>query len=213
VRTDDLVELLARGPVSDLPAAPARRYAGAAAWAAVGALLPTAALLGVRPDLGQAAGTPMFWVKVGFVASIAAVALPANLRLARPGVRLGALPALLAAIVVAMWVLAAVALARAPEGGRAALVLGETWRVCPLAIAGLAAPGFVAFLWAMRGLAPTRPARAGAAAGLLAGALAATAYTLHCPESQAPFLAVWYLLGILAPAAAGALAGPRLLRW
>ena len=65
----------------------------------------------------------------------------------------------------------------------------------------------------MRGLAPTRPVRAGAAAGLLAGALAATAYTLHCPESQAPFLAVWYLLGILAPAAAGALVGPRLLRW
>lgn len=213
MRTDELVDLLARAPAADVPAAPAPRYAAAAGAAAVGALLPLAALLGVRPDLAQAAGSPMFWVKVAFVASIAALALPANLRLARPGARLGALPALLAAIVVAMWTLAAVALARAPDGERAALVLGATWRVCPLAIAGLALPGFVAFLWAMRGLAPTRPARAGAAAGLLAGALAATAYTLHCPESQAPFLAVWYLLGILAPAAAGALVGPRLLRW
>ena len=213
MRTDELVDLLARAPAADVPAAPAPRYAAAAGAAAVGALLPMAALLGVRPDLAQAAGSPMFWVKVGFVASIAAVALPANLRLARPGARLGALPALLAAIVVAMWMLAAVVLARAPGGERVALVLGETWRVCPLAIAGLALPGFVAFLWAMRGLAPTRPVRAGAAAGLLAGALAATAYTLHCPESQAPFLAVWYLLGILAPAAAGALVGPRLLRW
>lgn len=213
MRTDELVDLLARAPAADVPAAPAPRYAAAAGAAAVGALLPMAALLGVRHDLAQAAGSPMFWVKVGFVASIAAVALPANLRLARPGARLGALPALLAAIVVAMWMLAAVVLARAPGGERVALVLGETWRVCPLAIAGLALPGFVAFLWAMRGLAPTRPVRAGAAAGLLAGALAATAYTLHCPESQAPFLAVWYLLGILAPAAAGALVGPRLLRW
>ncbi len=213
MRTDELVDLLARAPAADVPAAPAPRYAAAAGAAAVGALLPLAALLGVRPDLAQAAGSPMFWVKFAFVASIAALALPANLRLARPGARLGALPALLAAIVVAMWTLAAVALARAPDGERAALVLGATWRVCPLAIAGLALPGFVAFLWAMRGLAPTRPARAGAAAGLLAGALAATAYTLHCPESQAPFLAVWYLLGILAPAAAGALVGPRLLRW
>ncbi len=58
-----------------------------------------------------------------------------------------------------------------------------------------------------------RPALAGACAGLVAAALGTVIYTLHCPEMQAPFLAVWYLLGILAPAAAGALVGPRLLRW
>jgi hypothetical protein len=29
----------------------------------------------------------------------------------------------------------------------------------------------------------------------------------------APFIGIWYLLGMLIPAAAGALVGPRLLRW
>ena len=43
--------------------------------------------------------------------------------------------------------------------------------------------------------------------------MGALVYTLHCPEMEAPFLAVWYLLGMLIPAAAGALLGPRLLRW
>jgi hypothetical protein len=38
-------------------------------------------------------------------------------------------------------------------------------------------------------------------------------YALHCNEMQAPFLAVWYLLGMLLPAAMGAAIGPRWLRW
>jgi hypothetical protein len=74
-------------------------------------------------------------------------------------------------------------------------------------------PAFVAVLWAMKGLAPTRLRLAGAGAGLLAGALGALVYTLHCPELAAPFLGVWYVLGILIPAAFGAVVGPRVLRW
>ena len=76
-----------------------------------------------------------------------------------------------------------------------------------------AVPLFCALLWAMRGLAPTRPALAGAAAGWLSGAVAALTYALHCPELGAPFLGIWYPLGMLIPAAAGALIGVRLLRW
>jgi hypothetical protein len=74
-------------------------------------------------------------------------------------------------------------------------------------------PLFAATFWAMKGMAPTRPALAGAGAGLLAGALAVLVYALHCPESEAPFLAVWYCLGIAIPTVAGALLGPRVLRW
>jgi len=68
-------------------------------------------------------------------------------------------------------------------------------------------------LWAIRGLAPTRLRLAGAAAGLLSGAVGALVYCLHCPELEAPFLGFWYLLGMLIPTAVGALLGPRLLRW
>jgi hypothetical protein len=55
--------------------------------------------------------------------------------------------------------------------------------------------------------------RVGAAAGLLSGAAASLVYALHCPELGAPFLVLWYPLGMLIPAAAGAIAGPALLRW
>jgi len=48
---------------------------------------------------------------------------------------------------------------------------------------------------------------------LLAGSIGALIYALHCTEMAAPFLATWYVAGMLLPAAAGALLGPRLLRW
>ena len=35
----------------------------------------------------------------------------------------------------------------------------------------------------------------------------------HCVELTAPFLAVWYVSGIALPVLAGAVLGPRLLRW
>jgi hypothetical protein len=38
-------------------------------------------------------------------------------------------------------------------------------------------------------------------------------YTLHCPEMTAPFLGIWYVLGMLIPTAVGAELGPSLLRW
>ena len=52
-----------------------------------------------------------------------------------------------------------------------------------------------------------------AAAGLAAGAFAATVYCMHCPEVSAIFVLTWYSLGILLAASLGALLGPRLLRW
>jgi predicted lysophospholipase L1 biosynthesis ABC-type transport system permease subunit len=53
----------------------------------------------------------------------------------------------------------------------------------------------------------------GLVAGLLAGAVATRVYCLHCPEMEAPFWGLWYFLGMLVPAFAGLLLGPRLLRW
>jgi hypothetical protein len=68
-------------------------------------------------------------------------------------------------------------------------------------------------VWILKDLAPTRLRWTGAGAGLAAGSLGALVYTLHCPELAAPFIGVWYLLGMLIPTAVGALLGPRLLRW
>jgi hypothetical protein len=114
---------------------------------------------------------------------------------------------------VLLWAAAAADLLQAPSGERLALVLGATWRACSPLIVVLSIGPMIAALWALKGLAPTRLALAGAAAGALAGAEAAFVYALHCTEMQAPFLAVWYVTGMALPALAGALLGRRLLRW
>ena len=213
MRTDELVTMLAAGAGAVEPGATARRYTVALGWGAFGATLLMAIVLGVRPDLAEAARLPMFWVKLAFPASLAAGALYAAARLSRPGVQLGRVPAALAAPVLAMWLLAALVLATAAAGEREELIFGGSWSACPLFIALLSLPVFAAALWAMKGLAPTRLALSGAAAGLLAGSVGALIYALYCTEMAAPFLALWYLLGMLIPTAAGAAIGPRLLRW
>jgi len=213
MKTDELISMLASGAEAIVPGAPRRRYATALSWGALGALVLMALMLGVRPDLAEAVRLPMFWVKLAFPATLLAAALVAALRLSRPGARSGATPVAIAAPVVAIWLLAAVSLLAAAPGERENLLFGATWASCPFNIAILSAPVFAVVLWAMKGLAPTRLALAGAAAGLLSGATGAVVYTLHCPEMAAPFLAVWYLLGMLIPTTIGAALGPRVLRW
>ncbi|WP_043196562.1 DUF1109 domain-containing protein, partial [Pseudomonas putida] len=112
-----------------------------------------------------------------------------------------------------VWLGAAVSLLGAPVEARADLLFGRTWRTCPLNIALLSVPTFIAVFWAIRGLAPTRLRQAGAAGGLLAGGTATLAYCLHCPEMAMPFWGLWYVLGLLVPTAVGAALGPRFLRW
>ena len=213
MKTEELVGMLATGLDAVEPHAAARRHGIAMGWGAFAATLLMAILLGVRPDLPEAARLPMFWVKLAFAASLTAASLLAALRLSRPGASLARVPGALAAPVLAMWLLAAIALGRAAPSQWSGLFLGETWQSCPLLIAMLSVPVFVAVMWAMKGLAPTRLRLAGAAAGLLAGAAGALVYTLHCPELEAPFLGFWYLLGMLIPTSVGALLGPRILRW
>lgn len=213
MKTDDLIAMLAddSGPVPRHGIE--RRFALAMAGGWLGALLLMLALFGLRPTLAQDMALPMFWGKLVFAGLLAAGCLAVLRRLARPGMGLGHSLVLLALPPLVLWGLAAVALGQAGPGERLPLVLGSTWRSCAFNIAALSVPALVASLWALRGAAPTRLAWAGAGAGLLAGALGALAYALHCPEMAAPFLAVWYLAGMAMPTLAGAWLGPRVLRW
>jgi len=213
MRTDELVTLLATGADAVDPRAPVRRAALAVGTGVLVAAIVMAAWLGVRRSLVQDLAVPMLWVKFAFVAWLAAAGWLATLRVARPGERLARIRGALVVPVLTMWVLAAIALAGADAPRRAELLFGQTWTGCPFNIAALSLPIFAAALWAMKGFAPTRLRWAGAAAGLFAGAAGALVYAFHCPELAAPFLGVWYVLGMLAPAAAGALIGPRVLRW
>ncbi len=213
MKTDELVTLLATGVEAVDPRAPVRRCAAAVAAGVLVAAVLMAAWLGVRASLVQDVAVPMLWVKFAFVAWLAAGGWIAATRLARPGSSLAGLASALLAPVLAMWVLGAVALVGADAPQRTALFLGQTWNACPFNIAVLSAPVFAATMWGMRGFAPTRPALAGAAAGLFAGAAGAVVYAFHCPELAAPFLATWYVLGMLVPTALGAILGPLVLRW
>ena len=213
MKTDELVTLLATGTGSMPVAVPMRRYAVALGAGMLGAVLLMFLFMGVRADLGQAVMLPMFWVKAAFVACLALTSGLVAWRLSRPGVRLAGMPGALAAPVIAMWALAAFVLVNADPTRREQLLMGGTSSYCPFFIALLSVPVFVAVIWAMNGLAPTRLRLAGAAAGLVSGSLGALVYSLHCTEMSAPFLGVWYVLGLMIPTAVGALMGPRWLRW
>ena len=213
VKTNDLITMLAARTGAVLPDTGRRRFAMALGWGAFGATLLMALLLGVRPDMAEAARLPMFWIKLAFPASLAVVALLVALPLAHPGRGLRRLPYVLLAPLTLMWALALFQWQSAAPGQGERLLLGVSWNVCPLNIAVLSMPLFVAVFWAMKGLAPTRPALAGAAAGLVAGAGGALIYALHCTEMAAPFLGIWYVIGMLIPTAAGALIGRFALRW
>ena len=213
MKTDELVTLLASDAEAVDLRAPVRRYLFAVALGAVAATLLTAALLGLRPNLVADLAVPMFWAKELFCFALAGTGVLVVDRLARPGAKLGLSPLGIVLPVLALWLLAGFVLYTADPGARAALVLGQTASVCPLLIALVSAPLFVVFMWSFRNLAPTRLRLAGASGGFAAGATAALVYSLHCPEIAAPFVAIWYVLGILIPTIVGTLVGPRILRW
>lgn len=213
MKTDELISLLTTH-AEPVPAhAVGRRFAMALGFGLPAALLLMLATLGLRPDMAQAATEFMFWMKLVFTACLALAGLVATERLSRPGMRVGFAWAAMAAPVLAMWLAAVVVLLQAAPEQRMGLIMGGTWLACPLSIAMVSMPLFIATFWCMKQLAPTQLVLAGASAGLLAGALGAMVYALHCPESAAPFLGIWYVLGIAIPTAIGALLGPRILRW
>ena len=91
--------------------------------------------------------------------------------------------------------------------------MGHSAIQCFWCIPLLAGPLLLGALWAFRQFAPTRLRLAGFSAGLLAGAVAAVVYALHCDEAAPAFVATWYGAGMLFPALLGFVIGPRVLRW
>ena len=211
MKTSELIEALATTDSAPVrPVAPVRRLVPAALGGALASLIVLAFWLGFQP-LAQSTQTAWFWMKAGYGLAATLAGLALALPLSRPGGRPGATGFILVAAALAViWFMA---MHRVMGGGGRGLWLGQTWKVCPWRILALAAPIWLAAVLAMRGLAPTRLGMAGAAAGLMAGGLSVLVYGLYCQETAAPFVAVWSSLGIAGSVAAGAVLGPRLLRW
>ncbi|BDI03944.1 NrsF family protein [Sphaerotilus microaerophilus] len=211
MNTDDFIRLLATqaGPA---PRAVVARRLGPALL--VGAGLAVALVLGTfGPYPGALLGQGGMLLKLAYAAALALAAGSLTARLARPVARLAAPRRALVAVLAGMAGLALLHWFSLPAGARVDALLGRTWAVCPWIVLGASLPTLATVLWALRGLAPTRPRAAGLAAGLLAGAVGALAYALHCPELSPTFVAVWYSLGIALAGALGAWLGPRVLRW
>jgi hypothetical protein len=168
---------------------------------------------GYRPDMAAATGTMIFWVKLAYVSGIGAVALWAVERLVRPGVPAGNLLLWLLVPTMAMSTLAGIQLMDGPANLREHLIMGFSAAYAPWRILAAALPPLVGLAWAVRGLAPTRLVFAGAMVGLASGGFGAASYAMHCQESAAPFLLIWYSAGVAVCGFLGAVLGPRVLRW
>jgi hypothetical protein len=215
MKTDELIDLIAHGAGPAPRAVAARRLVPGAALGLVASALLAQLTLGWVPD--ELYREPAPWFKLAYAGALVLAAAWLSAWLARPLSRPLWRPRAPGAVVAAVLLLAlTVGLAdwsSTPVAERQATLLGHSWASCPWNVLLLSLPALAAALWALRGLAPTRPVAAGAAAGLLAGALGAFGYALSCSELGLSFVAVWYTLGIAMVAALGALLGPRVLRW
>ncbi len=213
MQTDDLITLMSASsrPVDT-------GWLSRATWlGALAALVATAGLvlltLGSRPDLDGAWMTLPVVAKALFGASIAAIALMLFQSSLRPGLKPARrLPVIaLPLLIVAGWALAT--LVQAPAEQWNALIFGRNWRACLIAVPLYALLPLGLLLMLARRGAPVDGAFTGACAGLAAAGLATVAYSLHCPDDTAPFLATWYTLATAIVTVFGALVLPRFLRW
>lgn len=212
MRTDDLVQALAadHGTRSAAPG-PVLAFALAAGLAV--AVVLFAILLGPRPDIMTALGTPRFLLKFVETGALAATAIALALRLIRPGAPTAAATAALVAgpAILALAVLGELMLV--PADAWSSRLVGLNSQICLTFIPVLSVPLLAAALLGMRHGAPTRPRLAGAIAGVVAGGLAATLYAAHCTDDSPLFVGTWYTIAISVVVLAGSLAGPRALRW
>ena len=165
-------------------------------------------LVGTRPDFAVAIHRAPFAYKVGCMLALGLGGLFLASRAALPGSgRLTALALLPALALLAF---------RAATDRSGLSFMGNSDvspYECVMTILAVSLPPLVVLLCVMRAGAPTRPALAGAIAGMLSGALGAAAYALACKNDAGLFVALWYPLAILAMAALGAALGRRALAW
>lgn len=212
MKTDDLIAGLAARAKPVRRGTVPRMLTGGLLVAVAACLMLLSWWLGMR-DMHQAMRDPSWWMKSLYTLALAVGGFLATLRLARPDGAPGKAWMVPVAAVAVLTALAAIELMHTPMAGWRTLFMGHSWRMCPWRILVIAAPVFLLTVWALRRLAPTRLAAAGAAAGLLAGGVGATVYGLRCDETAAAFTLVWYSVGVGVSTLAGALLGPMILAW
>ena len=169
--------------------------------------------LGVRPDVMSAIHNPFFDLKFAITLALASAAITVALHLSRPE---ASLRGWLWLLMIPVGLLVAGISGEMMMPQRLPMMVrlvGNNSKVCMTAVPLMALPLLVAALIGLRHGAPTRPAIAGAMAGLLSAGLAATLYASHCEDDSPLFVATWYTIATAMVTAIGALLGSRVLRF
>ena len=213
MKTDDLIDVLS----TNVEAVDTRRVvlyilAGILIGVAT-AILLTVLALGIRPDLQDTRVLVFMLAKAAFGIAIVGLAAAYLVKLIRPGgeSRFSLLIPTLPFITIMTF--ASISLVSAPRSHWESMLMGDEWLECIVSIPAIAIVPFAVIMWAVRQAAPTDLFRTGALAGLVAGGVSAAAYALHCTDDTMPFVALWYGSTIVMCTLAGAMLGPRLLRW
>jgi hypothetical protein len=210
MKTDELIRQLAQDPVLHWPFRRAFTLALAVGLAITALIYAT--LVGPRPDVLHAAVTTRFLFKFVVTLSTTITAILLIARQCQPGSPLGLWrlapltgPILLMAAVVAE-------LIASPASTWASLMIGSNSLTCLTLLPIMAAGPLLCILIAQRQGAPAHPGFAGATAGLLASAIAATFYASRCTDDSPLFVATWYPLASMFVIAVGYAIGARMLR-
>ena len=211
MKTEQLIDALA------IDAAPRRPFFRSFVYATVSSIAVDAviffAAIGPRPDIVAAAETWRFLLKFVITLSFAAPATLLVYRLAAPamwsrsrlGILLMPLGLLLAAVILELGLV--------PRSLWMVRLIGSNSVNCMTLIPLLAAAPLACFLILLRQGAPRDPGLTGAAAGLVASAIAATLYALNCFDDSPLFVITWYPLAAGMVVTAGYLGGRRFLAW
>jgi hypothetical protein len=213
MKTNELIDMLStnvepvkRGQVWK-PLAWALAIGGAASFCVM------LATVGLRTQAAGGIHVGFLALKLLFMLSVIGTGTALLMKLIRPGQEVRKLFRFLFLPFLVAVFAGIVALALKPSAVWHPMILGTQWVTCLYCIPLFAIVPFALLIWALRKGAPTNLERTGAIAGLVAGALGATAYAFHCSDDSLPFIAVWYGAMILLCAWIGAKLGPRLLRW
>ena len=170
------------------------------------------AMLHPRPDIARAALTLPFVFKIVVALLLAGTAATLLSSMARPLPKSGKLVFLvIAPLLLAAGV--AFELSTVPSEAWHARLIGHNAVHCLSLIPLLSIAPAACMLFALRRGAPARPALAGAVAGLAASGFGAALYALTCPDDSPLFVAAWYSIAIVIVTAASAWIGSRTLRW
>jgi len=210
--TNELIKALAADTQPREPSL-STTWRGAVAMAVALAAIVFFATLGPRPDFATSIETIRFLFKFVVTITLAGTALLVAHALSRPGSAwrrampyLAAAPVLLALAVI-------FELLALPPATWSARLIGTNSVLCLTFIPLIGIGPLAIFLMVLRHGAPTSPALAGAAAGLLAGGIAAAFYAAHCPDDSPLFVATWYTIAVSILAVIGAVAANRIARW